>query len=94
MLFGFAQDKRIVCPKSKSNSPFLRKHKIIEIILKDIFLAYSPIRVLTVSPSLFLYTQSSYLPRKKRQDKGNENETSEIANALLLEIVTEMMNLA
>lgn len=35
----------------------------------------------------------SYLQRKKKQDKGNENETSEVANGLLLEIVIEMMNL-
>ena len=98
MLFGFsfAQDKRIVCPKSKSNSPFLIKHKIIEIILNDIFLAYSSIRVSggeQSGPSLFLNTLSSYLQTKKRPEKENENETSEIANGLLLEIVIEMMNL-
>ena len=79
LCFSFAQNKRIVCPKGKSNLPFLIRQEILEIILNDIFLGFSSIRVsggknqVQVSCRI-LY----YLPSEERRDRIKEMKMRQV----------------
>lgn len=80
LCFSFAQNKRIVCPKGKSNLPFLIRQEVLEIILNEIFLGFSSIRVSGERNQVQVSCRIlHYLPSEGRRDRIKEMKMRQVS---------------